>query len=164
VSSEGGSLGRLYDRHIDDAVRFAYLLTGDEHLAQDLAHDAFVRLLKRFHDLRSKEAFGAYLRRTILNLVRDRYRRRLRWDRYEQASRLREAEVDQPDVGLQQDLWRALQELPHRQRAAVILRYYEDLSEAQVGEVLGCSAGSVKSLVARGMEKLREIVAEMELK
>lgn len=163
VASLDRSLGGFYDRHIDEAVRFAYLLTADEQLAQDLAHDAFVRLLQRFHDLRSKDAFGAYLRRTILNLVRDHQRRSQRRDRYERMSRPSEAEVAQCDVVLQQDMWWALQELPPRQRAAVILRYYEDLSEAQTGEVLECSAAAVKSLVARGMDKLRETVTEMEL-
>lgn len=164
MASDRPSLGTLYDRHIDGAVRFAYLLCGDDELAQDLAHDAFVRLLKRFHDLRSKDAFGAYLRRTIVNLARDHYRRGLRSERYDRVSAPVDMAVRERDLGLRHDLWSALQELPHRQRAAVILRYYEDLSEAQVGEVLGCSPGAVKSLVARGMDKLREVVAEMELK
>lgn len=158
------ALGKLYDRHVDDAVRFAYLLTGDEQLAQDLAHDAFVRLLRRFHDLRSPDAFPAYLRRTIVNLVRDHQRRGLRWERFQRAHVPADVEVAHRDVGLQKDLWQALQQLPHRQRAAVVLRFYEDLGEAQVAEVMECSPGAVKSLVARGMDKLREIVAEMELK
>lgn len=163
MGSQDRSLGDLYDRHIDGAVRFAYLLTADEQLAQDLAHDAFVRLLRRFHDLRSKEAFGAYLKRTILNLVGDHQRGKQRSDRYQRMSPGAEVAVVQRDVDLEQDLWLALQELPGRQRAAVILRYYEDLSEAQVGQVLDCSATAVKSLVARAMEKLRAKVTEMEL-
>jgi RNA polymerase sigma factor (sigma-70 family) len=62
----------------------------------------------------------------------------------------------QPDVGAREDLWRALGTLPARQRAALVLRYYEDLSERETADVLGCSVAAVKSLVARGGEALRE--------
>jgi RNA polymerase sigma-70 factor (sigma-E family) len=163
VKRRGGSLEELYDSHIDKAVRLGYLLTGDEELAQDMAHDAFVRLFVRFHDIRSKDAFDAYLRRTIVNLASDRYRRRLLQRKYERAHHPVEAERDQPDIELRDELWRAMQELPPRQRAVVVIRYYEDLSEAQVGEALDCSPAAAKSLIARGIRRLRDVVGEMEL-
>lgn len=163
MKARPGPLEELYDLHIDEAVRLGYLLTGDEQIAQDLAHEGFVRVLTRFADLRRKDSFPAYLRRTIVNLARDRYRRGVLQRRYEYTKVRTDIPSDQPDIGLRDGLWRALQLLPPRQKAAVVLRYYEDLSEAQVGEVMDCSAGAVKSLVARGMEKLREVVGEMEL-
>ncbi len=67
-------LGELYRRHAADAVRLGYLLTGDRTLAEDLAHEAFVRLYGRFQDLRNPDAFEWYLRRTVLNLVRSHFR------------------------------------------------------------------------------------------
>jgi RNA polymerase sigma-70 factor (sigma-E family) len=149
-------LEELYIRHAPGARALAYLLTGDRHQAEDLVQDAFVRLTGRFRHLRNPDAFAAYLRRTVVNLHTSHLRRR----RVERAyvDRERTAAVSAgslPDVAGREDLWRVLQILPARQRAAVVLRYYEDLSEQQAGEVLGCSAAAVKSLVARGMETLR---------
>ena len=156
AGSEGGRLGELYAAHAPDAVRLAYLLTGDRALAEDLVHEAFVRLFGRFRDLRNPDAFGSYLRTTVVNLAKSHFRRR----------RVERAYVDrasgEPDVHPEVDvegresMWRALQRLQPRQRAAIVLRYYEDLSEAQTAEVLGCAVGTVKSLVSRGIDQLRE--------
>ncbi len=63
-----------------------------------------------------------------------------------------------PDVALRDEMWRALQLLPQRQRAAIVLRFYEDLSEAATAEVLHCPVGTVKSLVSRGLARLRSEV------
>ena len=159
VASES-ALGQLYVRHASDAIGLAYLLTGDRHLAEDLVQDAFVRLVGRFQHLRNPDAFDAYLRRTIVNLFTSHLRRR----RVERAYLMREGAraggtaPTEPDVGTRDVLWNALQQLPQRQRAAVVLRYYEDLSEREVGDALRCSPAAVKSLVARGMETLRGLV------
>src|ERR687887_2103997 len=76
AAPETGRLGDLYLRHADEAVRLAYLLTGDRHLAEDLVQDAFVRLAGRLVHLRDPGAFHAYLRRTIVNLSNSYFRRR----------------------------------------------------------------------------------------
>jgi RNA polymerase sigma factor (sigma-70 family) len=68
-------LAELYRRHVPGAVRLAYLMTGDRVLAEDLAQDAFVRLTGRFAHIRNPDAFPAYLRRTVVNLVKNHYRR-----------------------------------------------------------------------------------------
>ena len=73
--TEGGRLAELYRRHAPDAVRLAYLLTGDRVLAEDLVQDAFVKLAGRFRDLRDPDAFAAYLRRTVVNLTNSHWRR-----------------------------------------------------------------------------------------
>ena len=152
--AEGGRLGQLYARHAPNAVRLAYLLTGDQGLAQDLAQEAFVRMLGRFRDLRDPDAFSAYLRATVVNLTRSHFRRR----RVEQAYVEREGrapDAAEPEVGRRVEMWQTLQALPLRQRAAIVLRYYEDLTEAQTADVLRCPVGTVKSLVSRGLERLR---------
>lgn len=152
-----GRLAELYERHAPAAARLAFLLTGDHDLAQDLVQEAFVRVAGRFRHLRIPDAFEAYLRKAVVNLHTSRLRR-LRVERaYLERERSRVALPSAtPDPGLREELWRALQALPGRQRAAVVLRYYEDLSERETAEVLGCSVAAVKSAVARAMRALRE--------
>jgi RNA polymerase sigma factor (sigma-70 family) len=126
-----GRLAELYLAYSDGAVRLAYLLTGDRSLAEDLVQDAFVKLAGHFADLRDPRAFGAYLRKTLVNLARMHFRRR----RLERAYLDREGREPRPhavlpDVAAYDEMKRALLSLPYRQRAALVLRYYEDLSEA----------------------------------
>jgi RNA polymerase sigma-70 factor (sigma-E family) len=164
VEPEHGGMAELYVRYVPAGIRLAYLLTGDRHQAEDLAHEAFVRCVGRFTYLRSREAFDGYLRRAIVNLhtsgIRRRYVERA-WLRTE-GRRAAEVTASLPDVVGREDLWRALASLPARQRAALVLRYYEDLSERDTATVLGCSVAAVKSLVARGSESLRTSIAEGE--
>ena len=154
---ETSGLEELYERHAPAAGRLAYLLTGDRPAAEDLVQEAFVRVVGRFRHLRVPDAFEAYLRRTIVNLHTSQLRRR----RLERAHLEREQAAAQkaspamPEVGVREELWQALQELPARQRAAVVLRYYEDLSERETASLLHCSPNAAKSLVARAMETLR---------
>ncbi len=159
-TTETGRLGELYVRHADGAVRLAYLLTGDMGLAEDLAQDAFVRLAGRLVHLRDPGAFDAYLRRTIVNLVNSHFRRRKVERTYlRRAGGSVEARatagVGERTVEDRDEVWTALGRVTTRQRAALVLRFYEDLSERQVAQILGCRPGTVKSLVARGLETLR---------
>jgi RNA polymerase sigma-70 factor (sigma-E family) len=151
-------LADLYWKHAPDAVRFAYLVTGDRHLAEDIAQDAFIRAFGRWRDLRNQDSFGPYLRRTIVNLARDHFRKLQR-----ECGHLRDhTELGRQDespttrIELHDELMRALRRLSVRQRAAVVLRYCEGLSEHEVADVLGTSVGAVNSLVARGLANLRE--------
>jgi RNA polymerase sigma-70 factor (sigma-E family) len=157
VERDDSAMAELYTRYVPSGVRLAYLLTGDRHQAEDLAHEAFVRCVGRFQHLRSHVAFDAYLRRAIVNLHTSGLRRRRTerdWLRRE-GPRAAAATTSQRDVGERADLWDALSTLPARQRAALVLRYYEDLSERDAAEALGCSLAAIKSLVARGSEALR---------
>ena len=148
-------LERLYAQHVEAATRLAYLMTGDEQQAQDIAQEAFVRIAARFHDLRHEEAFPSYLRTTVLNLSRG-HLRRLRTQRdYLHRARVEEPARARPEVEGRDEMWQALRGLSHRQRAALVLRYYEDLSERQTADALGCSLSAVKSLVSRGLQELR---------
>jgi RNA polymerase sigma-70 factor (sigma-E family) len=160
TASRPSSLSDLYVRQLPSVIGLAYLLMGDRSLAEDIAQEAFVRLTGRFGHLRSPEGFDAYLRKTVVNLCLSNLRHR-RVERAFAERVLGQAAplpVDIPDVTLQEELWRALRELPHRQRAAVVLRYFEDLSERQSAEILGCSVPALRSLVARAMESLRQLI------
>jgi RNA polymerase sigma factor (sigma-70 family) len=155
----GGSLRSarfedLYAAHGPEALRLAYLITGDSVLAEDVAQEAFVRLLKGFHNLRNPDAFRAYLLRTVINLTNSHFRQSKRerdFTRFGSELR-REASVD---LGSRDMLWSALLRLPARQRTALVLHYCHDLSEQQTADVMQISLKALKSLVGRGLAKLR---------
>jgi RNA polymerase sigma-70 factor (sigma-E family) len=158
-----GRLEELYVRHAPAALRLAYFLAGDRELAQDLVQDAFVRVAGRFQHLRVPDAFDAYLRRTIVNLFTSDLRRK----RLERLQLLRERaaaarEHRDADPAERDRIWRALQTLPPRQRAAVVLRFYEDLSEREAAGLLGCSEGALNQLIVRGMAALRAEIGDDE--
>jgi len=154
----GDRLEALYLRHGPEALRLAYLLTGDRELSEDIAQEAFVRVARRLTGLRSAGSFQWYLRRTVVNLVNSHLRRR----RVERAHLKRlvsfaaAASVSTPDVVTKQAVRGAIEQLPARQRAVVVLRYYEDLTDQQIASVLGCPVGSVKSSLHRAAAILRQ--------
>lgn len=159
-----GRLDELYVRHAPAATRLAYFLTGDRELAQDLVQEAFVRLFGRFRHLREPEAFEAYLRKTVVNLYTT-HLRRLKLERANVEREERQPTALQhhdADVAVKDEVWRALQRLPERQRAAIVLRFYEDLSERGAADVLRCSTGALNQLVARAMTALRDDLGSEE--
>lgn len=141
VTSASASLGRT-----------AYLLTGDHHLAADLVQEAMVKTYLAWGRVRPGEA-QAYARRVLVNLNIDRWRRRPAQpsDEIDQVSGSDEGQVDDRD-----QVVRALAELPAQQRRVIVLRYLEDLSEAEVATQPGVSVGAVKSACSRGLATLRE--------
>ena len=153
VFASPGRITELYRAHLPGATRLAYLLTGDRAAAEDVAQDAFLSAAARLGGLRNEAAFGAYLHRAVVNRARNRARR-LKVERFH-ARPADTAPYDLPDVATRDRLWSALQRLPHRQRAALVLRFYLDLSEADTAERLGCRPGTVKSAVARGLAAQR---------
>jgi RNA polymerase sigma factor (sigma-70 family) len=149
-------LETLYTAEITSAVRLAYLITGDAEVAHDLAHEAFARLAGRFRHLREHRSAAAYWKRSIVNLANSRFRR-LRTQRHWLAGQeRREPVAPASDPSLSVDMWRVLHELPHRQRVAIVLRFYEDLPQQEVADLLGCSVDSVKGLVRRGLAYLEK--------
>lgn len=152
----GTDTGALFADHTPRAMRLAFLLTGNRVAAEDLVQEAFVRVIAKSTRLREPNAFGAYLRTTIVNLHTSALRRRKVERRYLEAEPRRPlAEVEAPDFDLQAEMWGRLQSLPARQRAALVLRYYEDLPGKQVAECLGCSHAAARTLISRGLESLR---------
>ena len=148
-------LEELYVRNAPWALRTAYFLTGDRDLAEDLVQEAFVRVAGRFGHIRKPDAFPGYLRRTIVNLFTSQLRRRAlerEWLRRQEGEAVFFEGAPEPS----DDLWRALATLPARQRAAVVLRYYDDLPEREAAAVLGCSTGAFHQLVVRATATLRQ--------
>jgi len=144
-------------------VRLGFGLTGDLQLAEDLAQTAFARAYASWRRVRKADNPDAYLRRIVVNANRSGFRR------------LRVGEVltgTLPEVlsagdvadqrGDRADLVAALMQLPYGQRAAVVLRYWLDLSETEAAAVLGCSVGNVKSQASRALAKLRTNSALLE--
>ena len=152
-------LAEVYVRSAPAGFRLAYLLTGDRALAEDLVQEAFLRFVGRLHHLRDPEAFDAYLRRTIVNLSKDTFRRRALERSYveRRTAEVREEGHTDRDVAAYESMRAALLSLPQRQRAAIVLRYYEDLHESEIADLLRCRPATVRSLVARGLEALRAI-------
>lgn len=142
-------------------MRFAYLLTGNKADAEDLLQTALAKVYVAFGRIKERGAIDAYVRRTIVTTQTSRWRRR--GPRHEvSVSELPATGHDLrpgPDVAdtiaLRDALWRALDQLGRRQRAVVVLRYYEDLSEADTAAALGISVGTVKSQAARALSALR---------
>lgn len=141
-------------------LRTAYLLTGDRGHAEDLVQSALARAYRHWGKVRSTGVPEAYVRRILVN-ERNRSWRRDRARRHEVAGEVPERPAaDQTQAHAERDeMWRALQAMPPRARAVLVLRYWEDLSEAETAELLGCSIGTVKSQASRGLRKLADILA-----
>ena len=158
-----GRLEELYVRNAPGALRLAYFLTGNRELAEDLVQEAFVRVAGRFRHLRVPDAFDAYLRRTVVNLSTSQLRRA----KLERAYAVRHATepsvVAEPgDPPSATSSGRHCTRCRSAQRAAIVLRFYEDLSEQQSAEILRCSPGALNQLVVRGMATLREQIGDSE--
>jgi RNA polymerase sigma-70 factor (sigma-E family) len=135
-------------------LRTAYLLTGATHAAEDLLQSALLASMSRWRRMDHPEA---YVRRVMVNQLVSRQRRRRLVEVL--TAVLPERPGPEPtEPGLRDEMWQALRQLPVGMRAVLVLRYWEDLSEAQTAEALNCSVGTVKSQASRGLARLREIV------
>jgi RNA polymerase sigma-70 factor (sigma-E family) len=151
----------------DDLVRTGYLMTWDLAETEDLVQETLLRVARRWSRVESMDHPFAYARRILVNLVIDGRTRRER--------RRHELALDEDGVGdgrvdhgagrgfdgiddAAEFRW-ALATLPRRQRVVIVLRYWEDLPEAEVAEILGCSPGTVKSTASRGMARLRVLLS-----
>jgi RNA polymerase sigma-70 factor (sigma-E family) len=141
----------------------AYLLAGDWHRAEDLVQSAFVKLYQAWHRVERHEALDAYVRQIVVRGYLDQ-RRRGWWRREQVAADPPEPDrlVDPPG-GLEDrlDLLHALAQLPRRQRAVLVLRYWLDLPVTEVAALLDCAEGTVKSQAARGLAALRALVPDL---
>jgi RNA polymerase sigma-70 factor (sigma-E family) len=147
-------------------IRAARLYCGDYHAAEDLVQDALVKLASRWESVRDGSP-DAYVRRI---LYRDSVSRWRKWGReIPYAAQAGERDLlDDDAVPAEVDDWvdgspvrQALSQLPPRQRAVIVLRYFEDLSEADIAEVLGCSPGTVKSQASKALHRLRTLMPQV---
>ena len=139
----------VYRREQPAMVRVARQIVGSNAEAEDLVHDAFVELHRRWDDVANP---GAYLRRAVINrCISHMRRRRLEWrNRDSTPTPTLAPEFD--------DMWHALESTTPRQRAALVLRYYDDLTVDQIAETMQTRPGTVKSLIHRGLKKLEKVL------
>lgn len=134
-------------------LRAAWLLTGDWAAAEDLVQTALVRAWPHWRRLDDEPAAEAYVRRVMLNAYLSARRRR--WRGETPTADLPEQPAPAADADLRGALVDAVRRLPRRQRAVVVLRFFDDLTEAQAASVLGCSVGTVKSQTSKALAGLR---------
>jgi RNA polymerase sigma-70 factor (ECF subfamily) len=150
----------LYRDYVDQALKLAFVLTGDRASAEDVTHDAFVRLFGRFAHRYPRDKFEAYLRRTIVNLCRDSFRRQAVVNRFLAKQRPGQELARDGDLEERDRMFRALLSLGARQRAALVLTYYLDMTEAQAAETLEISTTAFRSLLARARRGLKEVLGD----
>jgi RNA polymerase sigma-70 factor (sigma-E family) len=149
----------FFQRHYAELSRLSYLLTGEADAADDLAADALIALWQRWDRLRQADHPLAYARGVVANLARERIRGATRerhrvtlfWSR-------RAEQAQDPDVAAVVDVRAALDRLPFRKRACVVLRHAFDLSERDTALALGISVGAVKSQTSKGLAELERLL------
>ncbi len=161
-----------FDRFVADSaqplLRTAYLISWDLAEAEDLVQECLMLIARRWPRVRAMDHPRAYARRVLINRALDgaggRSRRRQELDACAQDDLGRHVAPDRTElVGLRSELVQALGALPARQRTVLVLRYFEDLSEAQVAAALGCSLGTVKSTASRALARLQPLVERPDL-
>jgi RNA polymerase sigma-70 factor (sigma-E family) len=153
-------LTETYQTHYTSLLRLAALLLDDVGSCEDVVQEAFIRVHAARSRVREPEKLLAYLRQTVVNLARSTLRRRLLGLLPKPLPDAASAEEGAYDALERDALIQALRGLQRRQREVLVLRYYGDLTEAQVAEVLGVSIGSVKAYGSRGIEALRARMEE----
>ena len=146
----------LFDEHYLPLCRLAFVILGNHALAEEIVMEALLKTFSGWGRLRDPSRADIYLRRVVINLARSKIRRRT-LERRTNESMAREPRGGLVDLDARETtavVWAAVRELPERQRAAVVLRYYEDLPVAQVAEILDCSVGTVKSQLSKARAKL----------
>lgn len=151
----------FFEAHHRDVARLAYLLTGDRAGADDLTADAFVAAWQRWETVRATEQPLAYVRRIVANLAASRIRRLIRERRgLGLLGATASDRAPTPDIPAITDVRAALQRIPARRRACVVLRHLLDLSEEETARTLGVSIGTVKSQTSRGLADLARLLAD----
>lgn len=156
---------RLHDLFVaqyESLVRLAALLVDDRSNAEEVAQDAFVRLHRSWSKLRDPDAAPAYLRSSVMNIARSRLRRLRVARRHTPRSSVDAAPAEERAIEREEgrEVLALLRALPRRQKECLALRFYLDLSEAEIAETLGVSKGSVKSHTHRGLAALAEKLEE----
>jgi RNA polymerase sigma-70 factor (sigma-E family) len=151
------------DSRLAALLRYALMLTGDPHTAQDLVQETMVRVQLNWRRVARADSPENYVRRMLTNQYVD-------WRRGSWLRRVRLRPEPDPTVAAPRDhaqysadrdqVWSWLERLPPRQRAALVLRFYEDLPDAEIAEVLGCAVGTVRASISRGLATLRAELVE----
>jgi RNA polymerase sigma-70 factor (sigma-E family) len=142
--------------HWGPLLRTAFLITGDRADAEDLVQAALEKVHRKWRDVAAMEMPQAYVRKIMVNTATS-WRRRRSWSEIPTPPVEQAVDADEFDrIDQRQQLTAALRKVPPKMRAVLVLRYFEDLTEAQTAQVMGCSVGTVKSQTSRGLRRLRE--------
>lgn len=164
ASSRWEGIDALYAELAPQAKRVAFLMSGDLQLAEDAVHDAFLSVVAKVGSLKNPQAIKSYLNRAVVNHSKNRWRSLTRSAKREASYQALQDQVHHdPDVGEALLLAQALSKLKYRQRAVIVLTYYQDLSDQEIGNVLNCPVGTVKSTRARALASLRKEIPANEL-
>lgn len=143
-------------------LRTAYLLTGNAQQAEELVQDTLVRLYPKWHKVETADVPLAYVRRSLSNAYINQKRRgAAREFAFEDVPERTDPHDALSQLADRDQIWAGLSRLSQRQRAALVLRFFEDLSDEQTAAALGCRVGTVRSLISRGLAVLREHMTEV---
>jgi len=156
VDTEDRQFRAFFDAHYVRLRNLGFLLSGSWVEGEELAQDAMVRTLAAWPRIRDPARADAYARRALVNRYRNVVRSTLTHLRHQHRLTPTEPAPESPPADDRLDLRSALSRLPARQRAVLVLRYFEDLTETEVARLLGIPLGTVKSLNRRGLQRLRE--------
>lgn len=157
VDAQTESFDAFVRARLPALLRFAHAVCGDPDTAADLVQDALERTGVRWHAIERGGDPEAYVKRAIINGRTSRWRKLRRESLVDIVPESRERTEQKPH---DDELWRLLKTLPPRQRAVLVLRYYEDMSEEQIAQTLGCAPGTVKSQASKGLARLRAALAD----
>jgi RNA polymerase sigma factor (sigma-70 family) len=141
----------LYHECLTPMIKLAWALTGSEVVAEDVVHDVFIRVHARWERI---DRPRAYLRQSVVNACRSASRRARRERAVDNLPLVDVAQLEADE------LFDALGKLPYRQRAALVLQFYEGLSHTEIAEAIGCREGTVASLIHRGLAQLRRVISQ----
>jgi RNA polymerase sigma-70 factor (sigma-E family) len=163
AGSRDQAVADLFERHYAPMCRLAYAILGDAPLAEEIVMESLLKTFTGWGRLRDPERADAYLRRSVVNLCRSKIRRKAIETRVNATIHHRD-ERKAPDWDPERHetsrlVWNAVVALPERQRACVVLRYFEDLPESEIAEILECSVGTVKSQLSKARAKLEPVLA-----
>jgi RNA polymerase sigma-70 factor (sigma-E family) len=148
----------LFQRHYTPMCRLAYVILGNGAVAEEVVMEAMVKTYTGWFRIRDLDKSEAYLRRAVVNLCRSRIRRAAIEARVNAVAHARDRDRPGDSAFERREtelaVWDAVRSLPERQRACVVLRYYEDLPETEIADALGCSVGTVKSQLSKARAKL----------
>lgn len=153
---ESPDFATMYAQHYQEALRWATALMADRDAACDVVQEAFVRIFSTPHRLRRADAFRPYLRRTVVRTAASRWRTMARDAARAERAHSRETSFVAMPIDADPDLLVAVQGLPARQRAVVVMRFWLDWPESEIAAALRCRPGTVKSLCSRALDTLRE--------
>lgn len=151
----------LFNRHYTPLCRLAYVILGDAAVAEEVVMDALLKTFTGWRRIRDVDRADVYLRRSVINLCRSKIRRKVLEARVNALAHRQERpapEWDPEEHETARMVWQAVKTLPARQRACVVLFYFEDLPEAQIADVLECSVGTVKSQLSKARAKLERVL------